>query len=248
MLLIMIKETVTYNCSRCGSINIVRNGTNKCGNAQYHCKDCDAYRVLKPQCRHTIEEKAQILSAYRERMSLRGVERIFRVCRQTVTRWLTHYVNHLPTVAQTLLPKRADDVLEVDEAWSFVAKRDQKRWLWTAQCRRTRQIVAFVIGDHSEQTCQQLWDQIPTAYRSCPSYSDFWKAYAAVFPEATHQQVGKETGLTAHQERWYGTLRQWLGRYTRKTLSFSKSDFYHELVTRWFIIEHNRRMALSLTT
>jgi len=43
-------------------------------------------------------------------------------------------------------------------------------------------------------------------------------------------------------------LRQWLGRYTRKTLSFSKSDFYHELVTRWFIIEHNRRMALSLTT
>jgi hypothetical protein len=31
--------------------------------------------------------------------------------------------------------------------WSFVQKKEQKRWLWTAMCRRTRQIVAFVIGD-----------------------------------------------------------------------------------------------------
>jgi IS1 family transposase len=31
--------------------------------------------------------------------------------------------------------------------------------------------------------------------------------------------------------RWNNTLRQWLGRYTRKTLSFSKEDTYHTLVT-----------------
>ena len=50
---------------------------------------------------------------------------------------------------QSLLPARAEDILELDEVWSFVAVKTAKYWLWTALCRRTRQIVAFVIGDHS---------------------------------------------------------------------------------------------------
>ena len=48
---------------------------------------------------------------------------------------------------------KSDDVLELDEMWSFVFKKDNKRWIWTAIARKTRQIVAFVIGDRSEKTC-----------------------------------------------------------------------------------------------
>jgi insertion element IS1 protein InsB len=244
----MIKETITYGCNRCGSINIVRNGTNKCGNQQYHCKDCRAYRVLKPRLNASLSSPEQVLKAYRERMSLRGIERVFGVSRQQVMRWLIAWVAQLPSLSETLLPATPEDILEVDEAWSFVAQRKNKRWLWTVLCRRTRQIVAWVLGDHSEATCQRLWDAIPLAYRHCRSFSDFWKTYALVFPTQTHQQVGKETGQTAHQERWYNTLRQWLGRYTRQTLSFSKTDFHHHLVTTWFIVEYNLRLASSLTS
>ena len=127
-----------------------------------------------------------------------------------------------PTVEQTLAQAEADDVLELDEVWSFVLKKTEKRWLWVALCRRTRQIVAFVIGDRSETTCRKLWEAIPESYKACQSYSDFWDAYAKVFPEATHRSVGKETGLTNHVERWNNTLRQWNARYVRKTLSFPK--------------------------
>lgn len=245
----MIQETITYSCHSCGSINIVKNGTNKSGNQQYHCKECGAYRVLEPQRPAAQQEKNKVLQAYRERVSLRGLERIFGVCRQTVMGWLTDEMHHLPQLPDTLLPARPDDVLELDEAWSFVGKRQENRWLWTALCRRTRQIVAFVISDHSEKTCRRLWLRIPEAYRDCHSYSDFWKAYQAVFPAETHQAVGKESGQTAHMERWYNTLRQWLARYTRKTLAFSKTDIHHALVTRWFITHHNMRMLLrsSLT-
>jgi IS1 family transposase len=51
------------------------------------------------------------------------------------------------------LPAEPEDILEADEMWSFVYKRWNKRWIWTVMCRRTRQIVAFVIGDRSEVTC-----------------------------------------------------------------------------------------------
>jgi IS1 family transposase len=186
-----------------------------------------------------------ILRAYKERASMRGLERIFNVVRQTVAGWIKEIVQALPHLNDTLQPAQPDDVLELDEAWSFVSKKAQKRWLWTALCRRTRQIVAFVIGDHSERTCRRLWNKIPQGYQACHSFSDFWKAYRQVFPQETHRCVGKETGETAHMERWYNTLRQRLARYVRKTLSFSKSDAYHNMVTKWFIVEYNQAVSLT---
>jgi hypothetical protein len=42
----MIQVTMTYKCRACGSENIVKHGGNKAGNAQYHGKECGAYRVL----------------------------------------------------------------------------------------------------------------------------------------------------------------------------------------------------------
>jgi IS1 family transposase len=52
---------------------------------------------------------------------------------------------------------QADDVLEMDEMVSFVSEKWFKRWLWTTIHRRTRQIVAYAIGDRSETTAKKLW-------------------------------------------------------------------------------------------
>ena len=56
--------------------------------------------------------------------------------------------------------------------------------------------------------------------------------------------------LVSHMERWYSTLRQWQARYVRKTLSFSKCDVFHHMVTKWFIVDHNLAMKqlASLTS
>ena len=243
----MIITTQIEHCPKCNSINIIKNGTDYKNSQKYHCHDCNSYGTLKARSRYPEATKRQVLQTYLERVSMRGIERIYGIARATLASWLEKAAQALPPLAQNLLPQKAADVLELDEAWSFVYKKKQKRWLWTALCRRSRQIVAFVIGDRSEATCRRLWQAIPESYRQCRSYSDFWDAYRKVFDADTHKSVGKDSGETAHQERWYNTLRQWLGRFTRKTLSFSKSDYHHLLVTRWFITEYNLMKALSLT-
>lgn len=235
----MIQTIITYHCPRCGSVNLVKNGHNKAGSQQAHCQDCDAYFVLVPKSNSPSPESPKILKAALERCSLRGLERIFEVSRHTIAKWIKALVQALPPFRDTILPARPDDVLELDEAWSFVKTKQQNRWLWTVMCRRTRQIIAYVIGDHSDATCKRLWKRVPAEYRRCHSYSDFWQAYQRVLPSQTHQSVGKETGETAHMERWYNTLRQRMARYVRKTLSFSKSDTFHHLFTKWFIFEYN---------
>ena len=65
------------------------------------------------------------------------------------------------------------------------------------------------------------------------------------FPVESHHSVGKETGLTAHVERWNNTLRQRLARFVRKTLSFSKSETIHDLVLQFFIINYNLQLSPS---
>jgi IS1 family transposase len=142
-------------------------------------------------------------------------------------------------IEDTLLPSEEEDILELDEVCSFVKERKNKKWLWVAFCRRTRQVVAYIIGDRSERSCRELWEVIPEKYKNLHSYSDFWDAYRKIFPVETHRSVGKESGETNHIERWNNTLRQRLGRYTRKTLSFSKSEFFHYVVTHLFVRKYN---------
>jgi IS1 family transposase/transposase-like protein len=243
----MIQETTKFTCRSCGSANIIRNGTNKCGNPQYHCKDCGVYRVLDPKQRHSEKTREQVLRAARERVSLHGIERIFKVCRQTVAKWIQAYLKQLPVIADTLLLYEVGDVLEIDELWSFVGEKDHKRWVWLALCRRTRQIVAFYIGKRDEDAARQLEQRITYPYTLCPMYTDQYAAYEGILPEQLHWPKEKQSGATSHIERWNNTLRQRLARFVRKTLSFSKSDMMHRIMLEWFIIEYNLEIA-SLTT
>ena len=123
--------------------------------------------------------------------------------------------------------------------WSFVGFRKNKRWVWLALCRRTRQIVAYVIGDRSEATCRVLWERVPRSYKGGLVYTDFWDAYQKVLPDEYHRAVGKDSGHTSHVERFNNTLRQRLARFVRKTLSFSKTDAMHECCLRLFLHNYN---------
>src|SRR4051794_15331360 len=80
----------------------------------------------------------------------------------------------LPELSETLAePDPAETVaLELDELWSFVLKRANKRWVWVALSRATRQVVAYAIGDRSHATCQKLWAAIPETYRRSHCFSD----------------------------------------------------------------------------
>ena len=149
----------------------------------------------------------------------------------------------MPLLSETLAKPDANDpkskIMEIDELWSFVDNKGNKIWIWVALCRKTRQIVARAVGDRSEKTCRELWNNVPVEYRKGHCFTDFWQAYQLVIPEDQLTQVGKETGETAHIERWNCTLRQRLARFVRKTLSFSKSIFMHIVCLDLFLHRYN---------
>lgn len=81
--------TITLKCSGCNSQDIVRNGLARNGKQRYLCKDCGRRSCDNAQPKgYSAERREEILRAYQERSSLRGLTRTFGVSRTTVIGWL----------------------------------------------------------------------------------------------------------------------------------------------------------------
>lgn len=84
----MIQEVKVYSCTACGSEDIIKNGKNRYGSQQFKCKTCGKQAVLEPKVKYSEARKEEILAAYQERPSMRGIQRIYGVSRATLAKWL----------------------------------------------------------------------------------------------------------------------------------------------------------------
>jgi insertion element IS1 protein InsB len=143
-------------------------------------------------------------------------------------------------IAETLTPLKERPISETDGMRSHVGKKKNPVRTWPASERQTRRIVGIAFGDRSAETCRNLWKSLPSDYRKrAVCYTDYWESYSSVLPSKRHRAVGKESGGTAHIERFNNTLRQRCPNLVRKTLSFSRDGEFHEKRIRHFIDSYN---------
>jgi len=223
----------------------VKNGSIHTGKQKYMCKECGRQFVENPKFRRISDKtKALIDRLLLERISMAGIARAAQVSES----WLQTYVNEKyagQTRRAKVKPKRKRRlILQCDELWSFVGRRDNKVWLWLAMDAETREIVALHVGDRSREGAQALWENLPPLYRECAiCFTDDWEAYVDVLPESRHRIVDKQSGLTSYIERFNNTVRQRLARFARETLSFSKKLENH-IGAIWFFVHHyNAQLA-----
>jgi insertion element IS1 protein InsB len=174
----MIEEMIAHRCEKCASTDIHRNGRDKRdGRQKYYCKGCWHHGRLRDlQTPLSADEvRAQAPKEYRltevykaalERCSLRGLGRIFGIGRDTVMHLFKQAISKLKKLKDMVSPAQPGEVVEVDEMWSFVGNKGEVCWIWTAICRRTREIIAFAIGDRSSKTARTLWRHIPDSYKN----------------------------------------------------------------------------------
>ena len=143
-----------------------------------------------------------------------------------------------PEADREQVEKRGRLSVQCDEVWSFVGSKGCKKWVWLALDIATREVVGVFVGSRDKAGAEGLWRSLPAVYRQCAVlYTDFWKAYAEVFPSKRHQAVGKSSGKTNYIERFNCTLRQRVSRLVRNTLSFSKKLENH-IGAIWTFVHH----------
>jgi transposase-like protein len=80
--------TKVIGCYHCDSEKLVKNGHDPKGKQRYLCRNCKRASLENPDYGYSEAKREEILRAYQERPSLRGVSRTFGVSRNTVTAWL----------------------------------------------------------------------------------------------------------------------------------------------------------------
>ncbi len=229
-------------CPDCHDCKVKKNGRTYYGKQNHQCKICR--RQFVENNRHTIgfDKRERIKKALKERVSLRGICRIFEV---SLT-WLQSF-------AHKLWKKTPDDLglstkqihqikklqvfgIQADELWSFVQKKKRKRWIWVAYDPVHRLVIAHQIGGRGKKAAMKFWNKIPFVLRSCNFETDHWEAYRSIIPTSQHK-IGKD--LTFYIEGFNATIRARVSRLVRKSLSFSKSDKWHQLAIAWFFWQFN---------
>jgi insertion element IS1 protein InsB len=136
--------------------------------------------------------------------------------------------------------------VEADEMSSFVQAKANKQWIWIAMDAKSRQVIAFHVGDRSRRSAKRLWAKIPQAYRQqAMFYTDQYVVYEGVIPAAQHRAISKLARKTNHLERFNNTLRQRVSRLVCEALSFSKKLAHHIGAIKLFICHYNLTRAAA---
>ncbi|MER3465641.1 MAG: IS1 family transposase [Chitinophagaceae bacterium] len=234
-----------FHCPRCALSHIKRNGHTSYGKQNYRCKNCGRQFVEHSQA--VDSNKRELINRLLlERLSLRGICRCTGVSLPWLLGFLTPLyaglpqdLNFRPIATRGPLPLQCL-VLELDEMWSFVARKDNKQWVWIALETESRQVVAFYVGACSRESARHLWQRIPKSIRRRARFdTDAWEAYRGVLPKARHEVCAKGSGRTNLIERFNCTLRQRVSRLVRRSLSFSKKSENHLGAIQYFICHYN---------
>lgn len=123
---------------------------------------------------------------------------------------------------------------ELDEMWSFVNSKKERRWLWHAINHDTGEILAYVLSGHKDETFLRL-KELLEPFGITQYYTDGWGAYERHIEPALGSvgSVGKCN--TQKIKRKHFTLRTRIKRLARKTICFSKSIVMHDIVLGLFI-------------
>ena len=82
----MITEVTHHVCSHCQSTNLRKNGLSAERRQRYHCKDCNFYGTISDVQQKRAERYQQVEELLLERTSLRGIQRVTRVSRPTISK------------------------------------------------------------------------------------------------------------------------------------------------------------------
>lgn len=165
---------MTLTCPSCSSTTIKKNGHIHNGKQNHRCLNSGRQFVLDPQQKMIDEEKRSLIrQALLERVSIEGICRIFNISMPWLLQFINEIIKELPedlnaTVTGTEELEVA--VIELDEQWSYVQKKDNQQWLWLIFHSRTRQVLAMHVGKRTKKDAECLLQKIPEDLKKKPSF------------------------------------------------------------------------------
>ncbi len=202
------------NCPKCHSSNIRKDGYQN-GKQRWECKDCGRiFRESYSEKGYHPQVKEICLNMYLNGMGFRAIERVTGIHHTTIINWVKESAEELPEDEED-----SPIVAELDELQTYIGRRNNKVWVWTAINHYDPGILAIEIGYRSGQTFEKLWKRI-RIWDSRRYLTDGYCVYTNYIDSEKHTVLPK-TKLT-RVEGENTRLRHYLARLHQDTLCYSK--------------------------
>jgi transposase-like protein/IS1 family transposase len=185
-----------------------KHGKNKCGNQRYKCATCGATFVEAGgplgDMRVSMKQATLALNLMLEGMSIRSVQRITGLCRQTLADLIILVGENCARMLESTVKGVEVNELQVDEIWGFIGMKEKTRlargkspvefgdtWTFLAIERHSKLILAHQVGQRDSDTCWALMLKLKTAIGSgrFQLTTDGLAAYRSNVPYAFGMQV-----------------------------------------------------------
>jgi IS1 family transposase len=224
----------------------------------------------------SVEKRKRIFHLLCEGNCLRSVTRIIGCSTNTVTQLQKKYSCIVDYLNRSMISELEVNEIEVDEIATYVARKNNPRWVFIALDRKTRFIIHFHIGNRDEKDAKIFLQELSFKLNSTSKVAtDMLRSYVAAVArndygryEAATSNVyvlrGHEGGeylersITNHVERHNGTVRQHVARLIRAGRCFSKKEeglrthlmlffFYYNFIKTCKAVKCPPAMAIGLT-
>jgi IS1 family transposase/transposase-like protein len=185
-----------------------KHGKNKCGNQRYKCATCGATFVEESgplgSMRVDMKTATMSLSLLLEGMSVRSVQRLTGLCRQTLGDLIILVGENCQRLLEATVKNVEVNDVQLDEIWSFIGCKEKTRvargkspveygdsWCFYGIERETKLILAHQVGQRDSDTCWAFLLKLKAAIGRgrFQLTTDGLRAYTTNVPFAFQSQV-----------------------------------------------------------
>ena len=191
---------MSLKCPKCQSGVIKKNGTIHNGKQKYECLSCHRQFVENPENKMVSDEtKERVRRALLERVSLEGLCRIFDVSMPWLLQFMEKIYKELPEDLNITVASQNKEVVviatQIDEMWSYVGNKQNQQWLWMVIDVKSRQILAFHVGDRSKNSGEILMKKLPEELKKKPFFTQTISQFTSkLFQKNNIDQLEKDQG------------------------------------------------------
>jgi insertion element IS1 protein InsB len=210
-------HSTTLKCNRCvdEKSHYTKYGRTKTGNQRYKCKTCNKIFLEQYSYKaYTGNINEWIKTLLKEGCGIRSIARVLDISPTTV---LKRIINIAASVKQPVIAMGKE--YEVDELRTYYQKKTKLLWIAYALRKDTREVIAFIVGNRTNNTLRAVTDTLILSNASAV-YTDRFPSYRSLLPVEIHK--AKPYNIN-HIERKNLSLRTHLKRLNRKTICFSRS-------------------------
>ena len=188
-------------CSFCGSL-CKKFGKDRHGSQRYRCHQCGKV-LTEPYNGHfasmytSPEEAASVLRLMMEGMSIRSIERLTDLHRDTILRVLVHAGAHCERLLQNTIRAIQVNDVQCDEIWGFVGCKEKNNfeerldrgdaYCFVAIERKTKLILAWHLGRRTAEDTEVFTEKLDQA--TSGRFQLTTDGFAA-YPDAVHYSLG----------------------------------------------------------